>query len=209
MHEHKSSVSALAISSDERYMVSGAADGEIIVWLCHNWVKLCVLDHDETLIDVEELFISKDNIQLMAIDSCGVAAHWQFKSDDIEKDARELKIPQDEIKSAIISPDLRYLAAITQNGIKIWDMDQDEIHDLSREFENLTHKGVKFAYDSKHLYFCSEKNKLVKYNFHSNSVTCTFTTPKDCRPITCFALESSDKYIFVVTSSCEIIAYDT
>ena len=76
MTDHKASVTALAISSDERYMVSGAADGEIIVWLTHNWVKLCVLEHDETLIDVEELRISKDNIQLMAIDSCGVAAHW-------------------------------------------------------------------------------------------------------------------------------------
>jgi len=92
MTDHKSSVTALSISNDEKFMVSGASDGVIIVWLTHNWVKLSELDHDETLIDVEEILISKDNIQLMAIDSCGVAAYWQFKSDDIDKDAKPLKI---------------------------------------------------------------------------------------------------------------------
>ena len=87
-------------------------------------------------------------------------------------------------------------------------MDLDEVNDLSREFENLTHKGVKFAYDSKHLFFCSDKNKLAKYNVSSHQVCRRFTLPPDCKPITCFALESSDTYIFIVTASCEIIVYD-
>ena len=92
MIDHKTSVTALAMSSDERFMVSGSADGVIIVWLAHNWVKLCELDHDKTLVDVVDVMISKDNNQVIAVDSCGIAVHWEFKSDEIDKDSKPLKI---------------------------------------------------------------------------------------------------------------------
>lgn len=43
----------------------------------------------------------------------------------------------------------------------------------------------------------------------TNQVALLYTMPPDCKPISCFALESSDTYIYVVTGSCEIIVYET
>ena len=206
---HIASVTALAMSSDEKFMVSGSSDGVIYVWLCHNWVQLCQLDHEDTLIDVEEISISKDNVQVIAIDSCGVTATWQLKSDEFEKDSRPLKVPQDEIKSAIISNDQRYLVNITQNGIKIWDMELDHVDDLSRLFENLpTNKGVKFSFSCKHLFFCVKKDSIVKYNIQDKMTEATYTISNLCKPITCFALESSDSFLYIITASSDIIVYD-
>ena len=47
------------------------------------------------------------------------------------------------------------------------------------------------------------------FDVQSNHVALFYTMPPECKQISCYALESSDTYIYVVTASCEIIVYET
>lgn len=206
--DHKSSVTSLALSNDEKFMISGSSDGVIYVWLTLNWTRLCQLAHDDMLTDIFDICIGKDDLFMMATDSYGVIARWQIKTDDFEKSAINLKIDQDQIKSAIISTDTKHLAAITQAGIILWDINTEEIIQFSNYFENHSQKGVKFSYNSDCLFLCQTKSKIIKWNLANQQVENSYLLPDETSEILCFTIESGDNYLYAVTGNSEIIVFN-
>lgn len=71
--------------------------------------------------------MTDDDQILIATDSQGIVVHWHLSDENIEKEMLKMKVNQEEIKTAYYSPCGKYLAMTTPQGIKLWDIELDDL----------------------------------------------------------------------------------
>lgn len=72
-----SSITAMAISNDEKYLASGATDSSIIIWEIKTGKKIQLLKHTGKL---RSIVFTTDNQHLISLTENYVVSYWDFKN---------------------------------------------------------------------------------------------------------------------------------
>jgi len=95
--------------------------------MVEGWLKLCSLCQTYVPLSFDKLQVSDDNMLLVAFDIYGAIVQWQLMDDEIEPGATATRINGHDIRSAIMTGDHKYMAAVTVNSMKLWNLKTDRV----------------------------------------------------------------------------------
>ncbi len=144
---HSDSVNSLAITPDNKFLISGSSDNTIGIWnLQTNELLTILTEHIEP---VNSIVITPDCKYFISGSRDGTIKIWEIEG---VKFIRKLSTNSDKIYSLDISPNGKILACASNNNIELFNLENGKkIKQLSNEHLNESFYVVKFSPDGKTL----------------------------------------------------------
>ena len=180
---HTKSVNCIAISSDNRYLVSGANDHKVIVWDTKNANKLKELNYFND--DIVSVQFSKDNQYLLTASSDTILLLDAKKGTIIHSYKNGHSA---EISEALLGPHSTIISGDWNGNIVVWDMTTEKVLQKIKAHEK-GHLGLAVSSDSHFLltYSNAQQYPMKIWDIGTYSVIKHFSLEEKC---------SVDKAIF-------------
>lgn len=81
-----------------------------------------------------------------------------------EQGSTAMKISSHQIRSAIMSLDQNFLAVVTDQSVKLWNLKTDNVHKVTGGPRGQSQKIIKFSHDSKYLFFNADDTQITKWD---------------------------------------------
>ena len=155
LYGHSSTIRAIAVSPNGRFMASGDEHGNIKIW---NWLKRQEFDQIKAKLPVRTLAFSPDSKILV---SGGDDCHIKLWNTDTRTEIITLEQHLQPINTVVFSPDGQIIASGSDDyTIKLWDIqNQIEIAELKGHTEGVT--SVSFSSDGRTL-VSGSKDKTIR-----------------------------------------------
>ncbi len=113
-----SSIAAMAISKDDKYLASGATDSSIIIWEIKTGKKINLLKHNGKL---KSIVFTTDNQHLISLTENYFVSYWDFKN---AKFLKQLIQDAKNVAFLSVSPDGKKLLTLTDTDASayMWDL---------------------------------------------------------------------------------------
>ena len=125
LSEHSDRVGAVAISSDEKTLVSGGSDGSIIVWSLETG-KYKIKNSQAHSSSVNGLAISPDGETFVSGSADGTVKIW----DSSLSHQTTLKGHSGSINAMVLSPDGQTIISSSDHTIKLWSFETQELKNV-------------------------------------------------------------------------------
>ncbi len=114
-----SSISAITISKDDKYLASGSTDSSVIVWEIKTGKKIQLLKHTSKL---RSIFFTADNQHLISLTENYFVSYWDFRN---AKFVKQLAPEAKNIAFLSISPDGKKILTLTDTDASahVWDLE--------------------------------------------------------------------------------------
>lgn len=159
---HDDRISALTFSKDGRFLVTSGWDGQVRLWDVRSHVRLLT-----TPGNASNLHFNRSGTQLASAMRGALSGRFSMTQSSI---FRLLPAPRSTFRGAwalAISPDGRWVAAGTSQGIRLWELSTGEELGIS---ENGNWRGVTFTQDGKGL-LSSGGSSLIEWDFDGSIQT--------------------------------------
>jgi len=125
-----SSIAAMAISKDDKYLASGATDSSVIIWDLKTDKKIQVLKHAGKL---KSIVITSDNQHLISLTENYFVSYWDFKNG---KFVKQLIKDAKNVAFLNVSPDEKKMLTLTDTDASayMWDLETGKmLHHFSTD----------------------------------------------------------------------------
>lgn len=191
IQEHSGSIYALAFSHDGEKMISAGVDDEIILWDFFKRKPLmrCV----PKKLEKKDILIKYDSLSTIGVYSS------------------ETEGGMVSVKELVFSPDDRYFASLSQDGLfRIWDAQSGEELSISPEHEkhHLDYKSIVFNQDATKIITGDSDGSIRIWGWNGDSLHCNKTIPGESGAITAIAFNHSGTQLVSVSYGREVIIRD-
>ncbi|OCL93957.1 caspase family protein [Aliarcobacter thereius] len=201
LNGHNDNINSIAISPDNKYLVSGGLDKTIKIWDINSGKLLNTLyGHTDRIWTIT---ISKNSKYIISGSADKTIKIWDFNSGKL---LNTLKGHTSSVNSIAISPDSKYLfSGSLDKTIKIWDINSAKLLNTLYGHSSgvLT---IKISPDNKYL-FSGSFDKTIKI-WDINSAKLLNTLHGHSRAILTIAISSDSKYLFSGSADKTIKIWD-
>ena len=172
---HEEGVTTIAVTSDDKYIVSGSKDCTIRIWDLDTGEQIRVLQGHEN--SVNALALTSDDMYIISGSSDDTLRIWNLETGE---QIHVLQGHENSVYAIAVTSDDRYIVSGSKDcTIRIWNLQTGEQIRVLQGHENSV-MSIAVTSDDKYIISGSEHDLLRKWNLNTGMLIKKFGKPSNC-----------------------------